>query len=58
MNRKALYEELEDVLSTYCKGCFVYHTLKKENGKRYAHKFCINKCTVGEKLKNVGKMLE
>ncbi|HWO76332.1 MAG TPA: zinc-finger domain-containing protein [Bacillus sp. (in: firmicutes)] len=57
MNRKALLQELDDMVMTYCKGCFVHKTLRKENGKRYAHRFCISKCTVGEKLQEYGKKL-
>ncbi|MEC0612932.1 zinc-finger domain-containing protein, partial [Bacillus spizizenii] len=30
---------------------------RKEFGKTYAHPFCINKCTVGEKLKAYGDVL-
>ncbi|MET3696048.1 uncharacterized protein DUF2602 [Bacillus oleivorans] len=58
MNRKTLLKELNDVVTTYCEGCFVHQTLKKENGKRYAHRFCISKCTVGEKLQEYGKKLQ
>ncbi|GAA0348166.1 zinc-finger domain-containing protein [Bacillus carboniphilus] len=58
MNRKVIFEELEEIMTTYCEGCFVYKTLRKEKGKTFAHRFCISKCTVGEKIQKYGKKLQ
>ncbi|MBM7647924.1 hypothetical protein JOC78_000864 [Bacillus ectoiniformans] len=57
MDRKQLYLEVEDLLQTYCDQCLLKATFRKEHGKAYAHKFCISKCTVGEKLKRCGDQL-
>ncbi|MBT2754982.1 zinc-finger domain-containing protein [Mesobacillus foraminis] len=57
MTRKELLLEVEDLLNTYCEGCFLKSQHRKDNGKRYAHKFCISACTVGEKIKRCGDKL-
>lgn len=55
--RIQLVSEAEELMNRYCKGCFLYKYHKKEKGKRYAHRFCITKCTVGEQIKKIGKKL-
>ncbi|AKP47511.1 MULTISPECIES: zinc-finger domain-containing protein [Bacillus] len=57
MDRKQLLEEVDELLQTYCRGCLVKSTLRKEYGKTRAHRFCIRECTVGEKLKEYGRRL-
>ncbi|MCH1627353.1 zinc-finger domain-containing protein [Ferdinandcohnia quinoae] len=57
MKRRKLILEVGEVLDTYCQDCFVKDYFRKEYGKRYAQSFCIEKCTVGEKLKEYGKQL-
>ncbi len=57
LDRKQLFAEVEGVLQTYCEGCLIKATFRKEHGKAYAHKFCITKCTVGERLKKYGEQL-
>jgi hypothetical protein len=57
MLRKEVLAEVEELISTYCHGCFLKKQLKKDHGKRYAHRFCISKCTVGEKLQTYGEKL-
>ncbi|USK58562.1 zinc-finger domain-containing protein [Peribacillus asahii] len=56
MNRKKIYEEVEEMLS-FCEGCFVQKHFRKENGRTFAHQFCLSQCTVGEKLKKLGQEL-
>ncbi|MGE7759533.1 zinc-finger domain-containing protein [Peribacillus sp. NPDC097895] len=57
MNRKRIYEEVEDVLASFCQDCFLRKHFRKEKGRSYAHQFCISECTVGEKLKQLGNEL-
>lgn len=57
VNRKRILLEVEELLSSYCKGCFLHKYHRQEKGKRHAHRFCINECTVGEKIKDYGKRL-
>ncbi|MBB2481565.1 MULTISPECIES: zinc-finger domain-containing protein [Heyndrickxia] len=57
MERKKLLKEVDSIIEYYCEGCFIKSTLQKEHGKTFAHRFCIEKCTVGEKLKEFGKKL-
>ncbi|MFE8702153.1 zinc-finger domain-containing protein [Cytobacillus sp. FJAT-54145] len=57
MNRRQILQEVEELMTSYCKGCFLHKLHKDEKGRRYAHRFCINKCTVGEKIKNYGEKL-
>ncbi|MGV2938521.1 zinc-finger domain-containing protein [Mesobacillus sp. LC4] len=57
MTRNEILAEVETLLTTYCNGCFLKKLHRQENGKRHAHRFCINECTVGEKIKKCGQKL-
>ncbi|PLR77213.1 zinc-finger domain-containing protein [Bacillus sp. V3-13] len=57
MKRKELLHEMGELMSHYCEGCFLHKHHRKEKGKKYAHRFCITQCTVGEKIKAYGNKL-
>ncbi|MDP4083514.1 MAG: zinc-finger domain-containing protein [Bacillota bacterium] len=57
MKRKELIEDVESLIAEYCNGCFVHQAHKEEYGRRFAHRFCITQCTVGEMLKKYGEKL-
>lgn len=56
-NRTIIIEKVTELMDTYCVNCFLKAHFRKEYGKTYAHSFCINKCTVGEKIKKLGSQL-
>ncbi|WP_456274938.1 zinc-finger domain-containing protein [Bacillus sp. AK031] len=49
--------KVDEILVTYCEDCLLKAHFRKEHGKSHAHRFCIEKCTVGQKLKELGKKL-
>ncbi|KYD31453.1 zinc-finger domain-containing protein [Geobacillus sp. NFOSA3] len=55
--RKEILDKLNELQQMYCDGCFLKSTFRKEYGKTYAQSFCINQCTVGEKMRQYGAML-
>ncbi|WNS73955.1 zinc-finger domain-containing protein [Bacillus sp. DTU_2020_1000418_1_SI_GHA_SEK_038] len=57
MKRKQIFDEVEELMITYCQGCLLHKHHKDEKGRRYAHRFCITKCTVGEQIKLTGSKL-
>jgi hypothetical protein len=57
LERKDILKETEELMEQYCKGCFLHRHHKKEKGKRYAHRFCITQCTIGDKIKECGSKL-
>ncbi|PKG24065.1 zinc-finger domain-containing protein [Niallia nealsonii] len=57
MERKKWMQEVEILMNDFCKDCFLYGHHKNEKGKRYAHRFCISQCTVGEKIKAYGEKM-
>ncbi|PMC39264.1 zinc-finger domain-containing protein [Bacillus sp. UMB0899] len=57
MNKKQTLQELSEIIDTYCANCLLKKHFREEYGKTFAHTFCIKSCTVGEKIKNVGKKL-
>ncbi|AXM90421.1 zinc-finger domain-containing protein [Anoxybacillus ayderensis] len=57
MNRKDVLLRLNELFDTYCEGCFVNRTFRKECGKSYAQSFCIQTCTVGKKIQQYGQLL-
>jgi hypothetical protein len=57
MSKKQTLNKLSEVLDTYCVNCLLKKHFRDEFGKRHAHSFCINKCTVGQKIKEIGERL-
>jgi hypothetical protein len=57
MERNQVIIELNDMIETYCEGCFVYQHFRKIHSQNYAQNFCMKQCTIGEKLKQYGKYL-
>ncbi|MCL6796535.1 zinc-finger domain-containing protein [Bacillus altitudinis] len=57
MDKKTAVKELTDLQDTYCSDCLIKKHFRKEFGKTYAHSFCIQQCTVGEKIKQYGNEL-
>ncbi|KIL44148.1 zinc-finger domain-containing protein [Jeotgalibacillus soli] len=57
MERRKVIDEVEELLNTYCKDCLVKKQLRADYGKTHAHSFCIQQCTVGEKIQKYGKYL-
>jgi hypothetical protein len=57
LERKQLLEEVTQMLDYYCQDCFIKRTFNKEQGKNYAQSFCINQCTIGEKIQEYGRLL-
>ncbi|CAM3052969.1 zinc-finger domain-containing protein [Filibacter tadaridae] len=54
MEKTNIMNDINEVLDTYCEGCFLKTQLARDNGKTIAHNFCIRTCTVGEQLKFLG----
>ncbi|WHY75811.1 zinc-finger domain-containing protein [Neobacillus sp. WH10] len=57
-SRKELFDQVEGLINQYCEGCFLHQQLKKEGGRRWAHRFCISQCTIGERIQEYGKKLK
>ncbi len=57
MKRKQVVEKVDELIDTYCSECFLKSHFRKEHGKTYAHRFCIEQCTVGEKIRYIGEKL-
>ncbi|MFS0614775.1 zinc-finger domain-containing protein [Lederbergia ruris] len=57
MQRIELLNEMDQVLDTYCKDCFLKSHFRQTYGKNYAHRFCIQNCTVGQELQKLGHTL-
>ncbi|ADU93734.1 MULTISPECIES: zinc-finger domain-containing protein [Geobacillus] len=55
--RKEILEQIARLEETYCDGCFLKSTFRKEYGKTYAQSFCIQQCTVGEQMRRYGEKL-
>ncbi|TWT01004.1 zinc-finger domain-containing protein [Planomicrobium sp. CPCC 101079] len=57
MNKLSIMNEIDEMLDTYCEGCFVKRQIRKDHGKTAAHRFCISECTVGSQLRFLGEEL-
>ncbi|MCM3766634.1 zinc-finger domain-containing protein [Neobacillus niacini] len=58
MARKELFTQVERLMNQYCEGCFLHRQIKKDQGRRTAHRFCITQCTIGEEIQHYGKKLQ
>ncbi|MDW0111573.1 MULTISPECIES: zinc-finger domain-containing protein [Sporosarcina] len=54
MDKLSIMKEIDELLDTYCEGCFVKRQQRKDSGKTKAHQFCIQTCTIGEQLQFLG----
>lgn len=57
MNKLTIINEIDEMLNTYCEGCFVRAQIRKDEGKTAAHRFCISNCTIGTQLQFLGNEL-
>ena len=57
MKKVSIINEIDEMLNTYCEGCFVKAQLRKDEGKTAAHRFCISNCTIGTQLQFLGNEL-
>ncbi|MCP3738857.1 zinc-finger domain-containing protein [Rossellomorea sp. BNER] len=57
VDRKQVMQGVNELLNTYCHGCLLKSHFRKDYGKTEAHRFCIQKCTVGQQLKLLGEKL-
>ena len=57
VKKVSIINEIDEMLTTYCEGCFVKTQLRKDEGKTAAHRFCISNCTVGSQLQFLGNEL-
>ncbi|USK32236.1 zinc-finger domain-containing protein [Bacillus sp. F19] len=57
MEKKQVVCEIDQLLDAYCTDCLLKKLFRKEYGKKVAHSFCIEECTVGQKIKEYGKKL-
>lgn len=55
MNKVDVMKDIDELTDTYCTDCLVIRDLRKTRGKQGAHRFCIEKCTVGEQLQFLGQ---
>ncbi|HLR11399.1 MAG TPA: zinc-finger domain-containing protein [Sporosarcina sp.] len=55
MEKETIIEEIDEMMDTYCTHCLVKQALSKERGKKGAHRFCIEQCTIGEKIQWMGR---
>ena len=51
-------EKIDELMNTYCDKCLLKTHIRKTEGKTQAHHFCINECTVGKQIKQIGNELQ
>ncbi|AQM41873.1 MULTISPECIES: zinc-finger domain-containing protein [Staphylococcus] len=57
-SEKEAIDAIDQLMNTYCKACLLKRHIKKTNGKTQAHHFCINECSVGKQIKQIGNELQ
>ncbi|MCP1144349.1 zinc-finger domain-containing protein [Lysinibacillus endophyticus] len=57
MNKSTVIKDIDELTDTYCNDCPIKKDLRNKIGKSNAHRFCIEQCSVGEKLQFLGQEL-
>ncbi|AMG20414.1 hypothetical protein AST07_04680 [Staphylococcus saprophyticus] len=57
-SEKEAMASIDDLMNTYCKSCLLKHHIRKSEGKTQAHHFCINECSIGKEIKQLGNELQ
>lgn len=57
MNKNTVMKDIDALTDTYCNDCPIRRDLRETRGKAGAHRFCIEQCSVGEKLQFLGQEL-
>ncbi|MBM7607533.1 zinc-finger domain-containing protein [Ureibacillus composti] len=57
MNKNAVIKDIDELTDTYCTDCPIKKVLRSNRGKSGAHRFCIESCSIGEKLQFLGNEL-
>ncbi|BBD90020.1 MULTISPECIES: zinc-finger domain-containing protein [Staphylococcus] len=50
--------KIDRLMNTYCYQCPLKSHNRKTEGKTQAHHFCINECSVGKQIKQIGNELQ
>ncbi|MCH8677041.1 zinc-finger domain-containing protein [Staphylococcus lugdunensis] len=50
--------KIDDLMNTYCEQCLLKSHIRKTEGKTQTHHFCINECSVGKQIKQIGNELQ
>ena len=51
-------QHIDQLMNIYCHQCPLKSTIEKLTVKTQAHHFCINECTVGKQIKQIGNELQ
>ena len=49
---------IDKLMNTYCHQCLLKSHIKHTQGKTQAHHFCINECSIGKEIKQLGNELQ
>ncbi|RIP34328.1 zinc-finger domain-containing protein [Staphylococcus gallinarum] len=57
-SEKEAIDAIDHLMNTYCNQCLLKNHKRKSEGKTQAHHFCINECSVGKQIKQLGNELQ
>ncbi|WP_414052531.1 zinc-finger domain-containing protein [Macrococcus animalis] len=58
LEQKITIKQIDSLTNHFCNGCLLKNYHRKEQGKTYAHHYCIKKCSVGIEIKQLGNILQ
>ena len=50
--------KIDDLMNTYCNQCPIKTRLRKLEGENEGASFCINECSIGKEIKQLGNELQ
>ncbi|MCQ9287665.1 zinc-finger domain-containing protein [Staphylococcus gallinarum] len=57
-SEKEAIDAIDYLMNTYCNQCLLKSYKRKTEGKTQAHHFCINECSIGKQIKQLGNELQ
>nr|WP_203232877.1 zinc-finger domain-containing protein [Staphylococcus sp. MI 10-1553] len=57
-SEKKAIASIDQLSQQYCEHCLVKAHLRKTKGKTQAHHFCINACSIGKQIQQLGNELQ
>ncbi|MBF1992191.1 zinc-finger domain-containing protein [Staphylococcus schleiferi] len=57
-SKKNAIAEIDQLSQQYCEQCLVKSYIRKVKGKTQAHHFCINECSIGKQIRQLGNELQ
>ncbi|WP_420853966.1 zinc-finger domain-containing protein [Staphylococcus ratti] len=57
-SKKRAISKIDNLMNQYCEHCLIKTHIRKSQNKTQAHHFCINECSIGKQIQQLGNELQ